>query len=304
MARSAAGPAGRRQRGRSMPLTATARLRRIAASALALAVAAGAAAHAREVRFDAWRGVCDPQCTLASPVEFGLVLGIRPAPDGGLAVTLAPLEPRPGSTIELHVPAHDATLRLTEDAWRQSERHRVDVIDPHRRALVLELVQGARELRVAWHSAAGERRMAELPVAGAGPALDWLAETTGHRVRTVDPEAPGPSWAARPERFLAALDACRSRGEAPIVAVRAASDWTEREQALLVVDERGRERVCVAVRDGSVVTAWRVPGEADAALRERSSARLTVPPSGPCFVHEVLRSPDGGIVGILSREHC
>lgn len=293
--------------GAGVALVLAALVSLVSPASLVLLGAAGAtgAAVAAAERFGPWRGVCEPACRLVSPVEFGLVVEIVPVDDGGLGIVLHPLDPEPDSALIFAFASHPADLVVPAAAWRQATRARVAITDPHLRAAWLEILPTGGALTVSWLSATGEPRRAEPPVAEARPALAWLEAATGHRVRIVDPEAPRRSWARDPAAFLATVRACRREGEREVTAVRRAFAWTESEDAVLVVDDRGEERLCVARRDGSAVTAWR-PVAADDPLppHDPAAPHLTLPPAGDCYDQEILRDETGAIVGILSHGNC
>ncbi len=268
-------------------------------SVLALLIAA-ADASAADRRFGPWRGVCDGSCRLVTPVEFGARLHVAPAADGGLGVAVTPLAPAPGTPVRFDFGDDAPTLTVPAGRWRLETETRLSLIDPHDRAAVLEWLFAAKTTTVRWRGADGAPRAAEIPTAEGLAALEWLVEATGHRVRVVDPETPRASWAADPDAFAAALDACRRHADHALVRVLNARRWTESEDALLVVAADGRRFHCVAPRDGSAVTAWEVVADEGT----EGGPVLTLPPAGDCWTHEVLRDGAGALLGILSSRTC
>jgi hypothetical protein len=251
-------------------------------------------------RFGPWSGACEADCTLATPVEFGARLHVRPADDGGLAVVVAPLEPAPGTPVRFDFDAEAPPITVPAARWEGDSRGRVTLTDPHDRAVVLEWLPVAATTTVHWTARSGEPRAAEIPTAKAGEALAWLTEVTGRRVRVVDPEAPRTGWAEEPLAFAPALAACRDDGR-EIIRVRAGERWTESEDALEVMTADDGWWRCVARRDGATVTDW----HALAASEEvPAGPLLTLPPAGACWVHEVLRAGDGAVVGLISYDTC
>lgn len=267
---------------------------------LALVLAAPAVAADRVQRFGPWHAACDPTCTLATPVEFGARLLVRPTADGGLDVVVEPLEPAPGTPIRFDFAADAPPITVPAARWRGDGRGRVTLSDAHDRAAVLEWLPATATTTLRWTTRTGEPRAAEIPTADAGRALFWLTDATGRRVRIVDPEAPRTSWANDPLAFARALDACRRDGR-ELVRARAGERWTESEDALEVMDASGVWWRCTAERDGGTVTGWR---ELDDTAPTRAGPLLTLPPLGACYVHEVLRAADGSVVGVLSYDTC
>ncbi len=267
---------------------------------LAVLLAAPAAGAIEDQRFGPWSAACDPTCALATPVEFGARLHVRPATDGGLDVVVAPLEPAPGTPVHFDFAADAPPITVPAARWRGDSRDRVTLTDAHDRAAVLEWLPVAATTTLRWTARTGEPRAAEIPTADAGRALEWLTEATGRRVRIVDPEAPRATWADDPLAFASALAACRDDGR-ELLRVRAGERWTESEDALEVLDANGVWWRCSARRDGETVTGWR---ELDESAGRRPGPLLTLPPAGACYVHDVLRATDGTVVGVLSYDIC
>jgi hypothetical protein len=265
-----------------------------------LATALAAAAEP-VLRFGPWRCACAPGCELATPVEFGARLFVRPAADGGLAVTLSPLDPAPGTPLRFDFAADAPPITVPASRWRSDAGQRVTLTDAYDRAVVLEWLPAAATTTVRWTARTGEPRAAEIPTAEAGAALAWLTEATGHRVRVVDPEAPRDAWADDPGAFMAAVEACHRDGTHEVVRVIGAVRWTESADAVAVLDARGGLRRCVVRRGDGVVTGWE---PLDDRGPRAAGPILTLPPAGPCHAHETLRDADGALVGIVSEHRC
>ncbi len=276
-------------------------LRPLLLALLATVVAAPVAAADAPHRFGPWRGSCDPTCALATPVEFGARLHVAPAADGGLAVAVTPVEPAPGTPVRFDFAADSPPINVPAARWRGDAGGRLTLIDPHDRAVVLEMLHPAVTTTVHWTARSGEPRAAEIPTAAAGPALAWLTEATGHRVRVVDPEAPRMSWADDPRPFLAGVEACRRDGGHDVVRVVGGARWTESQDAIAVVDAAGARWRCVVRRGEGVVTGWERHDERG----PRAAGPIsTLPPAGACYAHQTLRDADGWILGVLSEDRC
>lgn len=290
---------------------------------LALALAAGnVAAQPATGSFGAWNGLCDPtSCRISTsaqaPGDLRYRAGLRiEAERGGTPrIVLSPLPPLPGETSLLDVSVDGERLSTlpAETGWRQTDsRNDFAIVDPVSQPKVLAAMRPGGRIEFAWSDRAGSRRTASFSLIGVTAGLTWLERNADISVEPQvattatgtgrDPEAIDTPWAQNPAAFLPAITACQLAAPASFARVLTATRWTESEDAVLVSDSVGLQRLCMAVRDGSRVTDFR-PVLAEDRLPPIGPI-LTPSPVGPCYANESLIGEDGAVVGVLSRNIC